>query len=107
MNDREMVIVGTGGTVSNELSAPRGHTTRALAFDANGRWLYVSISSNGNVNIDSPQSCIHRFDVSAWHSAGSESGERQTLNFNNGEVFADGLRNKVGLAFDSHGNLGG
>ena len=40
--------------------APRGHTTRTLAFDALGR-LYVSVGSYGNVDADSHRSRIRRF----------------------------------------------
>jgi len=94
------VIMGMGGTASNELGAPGGHKTRTLAFDADGTWLYVSIGSVGNVDVDSFRSRIRRFDISAW------DGEKP-LRYNDGEVFADGLRNEVGLAFDSHGDLWG
>lgn len=96
----QTVIVGMGGTASNELGAPGGHTTRTLAFDADGKFLYVSIGSNGNVDADSSRSRIRRFDMSAWDGT-------QPLIFNDGEVFADGVRNEVGLAFDSHGDLWG
>ena len=94
------VIMGMGGTVSNELGAPGGHTTRTLAFDSDGKWLYVSIGSNGNVDADSSRSRIRRFDISNWDG-------NQPMIFNDGEIFADGLRNEVGLAFDSFGDLWG
>ena len=85
----------------DEIGAPGGHTTRTLAFDSEKKWLYVSIGSLGNVDSDSFRSRIRRFDISSWN------GSTQPLNFNEGEVFADGLRNEVGLAFDSHGDLWG
>jgi glucose/arabinose dehydrogenase len=78
--------------------APYGHMTRTLAFDADGR-LYVSVGSNKNIDDDSFRSRIRRFDVT---NAGLFP-----LNFTNGEVFADGLRNEVGLAFDRFGVLWG
>ena len=94
-NDRREVIVGMGGTtISSELGAPGGHKTRTLAFDDEG-YLYVSIGSNGNVDADSFRSRIRRFDISAWDDA------TQPYIYNKGEVFADGLRNEVGMAFDS------
>jgi len=99
-NNIQEVIMGMGGTTSNELGAPGGHTTRTLAFDADGKWLYVSIGSNGNVDADSSRSRIRRFDISSWDG-------NQPMIFNNGEIFADGLRNEVGLAFDSFGDLWG
>lgn len=94
------VIVGMDRNVNDELGAPGGHTTRTLAFDAEGNYVYVSIGSRGNIDADSFRSRIRRFDVSAWDGI-------TPLLFNDGEVFADGLRNEVGLAFDSHGDLWG
>jgi glucose/arabinose dehydrogenase len=76
--------------------APQGHTTRTLAFDDAGR-LYISVGSGGNVDRDSFRSRIRRFEPNA--------GLFQ--DFQSGEVFADGLRNEVGLAFDRHGVLWG
>ena len=79
--------------------APEGHTTRTLAFDSQGR-LYVSVGSNQNVDPDSVRSRIRRFpdlsDPSIF-----------PIDFLTAEVFADGLRNEVGLAFDRHGVLWG
>ncbi|KAL9191226.1 hypothetical protein ACHAXT_000932 [Thalassiosira profunda] len=98
--DAQEVIVGMDRTISNELGAPGGHSTRTLAFDADGRWLYVSIGSLGNVDTDSFRSRIRRFDIAAWDTL-------QPLNFIDGAVFADGLRNEVGMAFDSFGDLWG
>jgi glucose/arabinose dehydrogenase len=77
--------------------APQGHTTRTLAFDEMGR-LYVSVGSGGNVDANSYRARIRRFDLSA---------DSLPLDFQEGEVFADGLRNEVGLAFDKHGVLWG
>jgi glucose/arabinose dehydrogenase len=78
--------------------APGGHTTRTLAFDSTGR-LYVSVGSAGNVDNDSYRSRIRRCDLSS--SATIE------IDFDTCEVFADGLRNEVGLAFDEYGVLWG
>ena len=78
-----------------------GHNTRTLAFDADGRWLYVSIGSRYNADPDSSRSRIRRFDMSAWDGI-------TPFNYDDdGELFADGLRNEVGLAFDRHGDLWG
>ena len=60
----------------------------------------MSIGSLGNVDADSFRSRIRRFDIAAWDAS-------QPLQYNDGETFADGLRNEVGLAFDSHGDLWG
>jgi len=126
-NNVQEVIIGMGGTASNELGAEGGHKSkilfccffvhndvqklthltpiassplaRTLAFDAEGKWLYVSIGSNGNVDADSFRSRIRRFDISTYVN--------QPFAYNDGEIFADGLRNEVGLAFDSYGDLWG
>jgi glucose/arabinose dehydrogenase len=94
------VIVGMDRYASGELGAPDGHSTRTLAFDEVGTWLYVSIGSEGNVDADSHRARIRRFNIATWNAA-------RPLEFNAGEVFADGLRNEVGLAFDSFGDLWG
>ena len=78
--------------------APFGHTTRTLAFDSVGR-LYISVGSNENIDPNSFRARIRRFDVSNTTSF--------PLNFEQGEVFADGLRNEVGLAFDEFNILWG
>lgn len=72
--------------------AQRGHWTRTLVFDALGR-LYVSVGSLGNVDRDSYRSRIRRFHANAVLDSTS-------LDFQSAEVFADGLRNEVGLAFN-------
>ena len=79
--------------------APQGHRTRTLAFDDAGR-LYISVGSNGNVDPDSHRSRIRRFEI-------YEGNPTFPIDFQTGEVFADGLRNEVGLAFDSFGVLWG
>ena len=62
----DTVIVGMDKTANDqELGAPGGHTTRTLAFDSEGKWLYVSTGSLGNVDKDSFRSRIRRFDISA------------------------------------------
>jgi len=78
--------------------APEGHRTRTLIFDDKGR-LYISVGSADNVDEDSFRSRIRRFDIS------DESTFPQ--DFLRGEVFADGVRNEVGLAFDRFGLLWG
>lgn len=110
----EEVIVGMDRYASGELGAPDGHTSRTLAFDPAKKWLYVSIGSEGNVDTDSHRARIRRFDIASWEEesySSSNSTEvllpRTPMEFNNAEVFADGLRNEVGLAFDSFGVLWG
>ncbi|CAL8072895.1 unnamed protein product [Orchesella dallaii] len=75
-----------------------GHSTRTLAFHSSGL-LYISVGSNLNVDQDSRRARIRTFNISSIPSGGIE--------FSTGEVFADGLRNEVGIAFDGDGILWG
>ena len=99
-SNAELVITNIDAVAnSTDLGARGGHTTRTLAFDTDGRYLYVSTGSVGNVDSNSFRSRIRRFDMSTFDGT--------PFDFVNGQVFADGLRNEVGLAFDSHGDLWG
>ncbi len=64
-----------------------GHWTRNIAFSPDGKTLYASIGSRGNIAEEpSPRATIQRFSVA---SDGKIEG---------GETFASGLRNPVGIA---------
>ena len=76
--------------------APRGHWTRTLIFDEND-YLYVSVGSVGNVDVDDFRSRIRRFQIPANGTLPSGG-----FDFQQGEIFATGLRNEVGLAFDKN-----
>jgi len=71
------------------------HTTRALVFDSDGV-LYVQSGSNANVDPDSSHSQIRTFKLTGTN-----------LDWSTGVVFADGLRNEVGIRFDNEGKLWG
>jgi len=75
-----------------------GHSTRTLIFDKDGL-LYVAIGSNANVDQNSDRARIRRFNITNFPTGGIE--------FSTGLVFADGLRNEVGLAFDEDDILWG
>jgi len=75
-----------------------GHATRTVVLDAQGR-LYVSVGSRDNVDDDASRARVRRFTLDDIPAGG--------LAFADGEVFADGLRNEVGLAFDAAGTLWG
>jgi glucose/arabinose dehydrogenase len=77
-----------------------GHTSRTLIFDPVPKVLYVSVGSDGNVDPNSDRARIRRFNLSSGFPSGG-------IDFNTGEVFADGLRNEVGLAWDNNGVLWG
>jgi glucose/arabinose dehydrogenase len=83
--------------------APRGHWTRTLAFDDNGR-LYVSVGSMGNVDPDSFRARIRRFGAAGLVAT---PAPQPPADFLAGEVFADGLRNEVGLAFNTTAGAAG
>jgi len=74
------------------------HTTRSLRFDLNGA-LYVQSGSGSNVDRDSTHSRINKFDIQSIPAGG--------INWGSGTVFADGLRNEVGIRFDSSGKMWG
>eukprot|EP00392_Amoebophrya_sp_AT5.2_P008330 g8351.t1 len=129
---REIVVKNINADGSG--GAPLGHTTRTIVFDDLG-YLYVSVGSAGNVDMDSFRSRIRRFprkyagEPALTSSGGSQAAlSRATAaalsTFPNadpmrsaptggwdfaadGEVFADGVRNEVGLAFDAGGTLFG
>jgi glucose/arabinose dehydrogenase len=75
-----------------------GHFTRTPFFDNSGL-LYISIGAGSNVDPNSNRARIRRFDITTVPSGG--------INFNTGFVFADGLRNEVGLALDNTGRMWG
>jgi glucose/arabinose dehydrogenase len=77
-----------------------GHQTRTLEFDDRGR-LLVPVGFVNNIDEDSFRSRIRRFDLT------TASDVVFPIDFITGEVFANGLRNEVGLAFDKHGVLWG
>jgi len=74
-----------------------GHSTRTL--EARDGLLYVTVGSAGNVDKDSQRSAIRRFPI--------ESLGATIVPYGSGELFADGLRNEVGLDFDAQGRLWG
>mmetsp|Transcript_31777 Transcript_31777/g.38616 ORF Transcript_31777/g.38616 Transcript_31777/m.38616 type:complete len:271 (+) Transcript_31777:225-1037(+) len=107
VGDIETVIVNVSKGAGTTLGAPGGHTTRTLALDESGR-LYVSVGSKENVDDDSFRSRIRRFELPDQNSTSAISRAiTLPIEFETGEVFADGLRNEVGLAFDSFGILWG
>jgi glucose/arabinose dehydrogenase len=92
--NRTQVTVGQEAVINGMPSG--GHNTRTIVFDEQGR-LYVSVGSNANVDGNSDRARIRRFSLNGT----------LPIAFNTGEVFADGLRNEVGLAWDLNGVLHG
>lgn len=83
--------------ITNITQTSAGHSTRTLIFDDVGR-LYISVGSQNNIDPDSYRSRIRRFTIDL---------QFLPIPFNNGEIFADGCRNTVGLGFSATGTLYG
>lgn len=76
-------------TAPRALGGSGGHWTRNIAFSSDGKALFVSIGSGGNIGIEpAPRATIKRFDFDA------DRGRAH-----NGRIWASGLRNPVGIAF--------
>lgn len=115
--EEQAEIVVNNINADGQGGAPMGHWTRTLVFsppataddEQTTTWLYVSVGSAGNVDSDSHRSRIRRFDLGDGGSDGASSSSEPTfpLDFQEGEVFADGVRNEVGMAFDRRGVLWG
>jgi len=71
------------------------HITRTLRFNVTGE-LFVQSGSGSNVDADSSHSQIRKFSL-----------KNIPANWQDGELYYDGLRNEVGLRFDSLGRLWG
>jgi glucose/arabinose dehydrogenase len=77
--------------------APKGHETRTIIFGPD-TYMYVGISSLENVDTDSRRSRVYRFD---W----SKDFNGVEIDFETGQIWADGLRNPLALAFSKDGKL--
>jgi len=95
---------GGAETVVANLSTTGGHSTRDIAFSADGKYMYVSVGSGSNVaeGIGKPPAGFVA-DHALGESWGSEAGRALVLRFkpdgSDRHVFATGIRNCVGLAF--------
>ncbi len=88
--------LGTAQTVVTGIPSG-GHSTRTLAFDGDGN-LYVSVGSQGNIDTNTNRAHILRYPASALGNASTWA---------QGEAFATGLRNEVGLTLDEQGRMWG
>jgi glucose/arabinose dehydrogenase len=74
--------------------APNNHWTRNLAASPDGKKLYISVGSNSNIGENGLE---------------KERGRAQVIEFDiaagKGKTYASGLRNPVGLDWDSQGQL--
>lgn len=94
--DAGHVDLGTPTEVVTGIPSGGNHTSRTLLFD--DAYLYVSVGSASNVDPDSSRAQVRRFSVAGLASPRA---------FDQGELFADGLRNEVGLAVDGFGQIWG
>ncbi|CEL99108.1 unnamed protein product [Vitrella brassicaformis CCMP3155] len=103
-DDRRQVVI-TNVNADGSGGAPRGHHTRTLLCDDRDNTLYVSIGSRGNLDRSSYRARIRRFSAEDMmrETVEPEGG----MDFADGYVFADGLRNTVGIAWDLDGKMWG
>ena len=103
---KQLVININAQALDDDLGAVKGHWTRTLLLSSNQqRYLMISVGSAGNVDRDSYRSRIRRFDL--WREKSNNGEDPNPFDFRIGEVFADGLRNEVGLALDNNGIVWG
>lgn len=95
----ELQVVIENINADGQGGAPFGHTTRTLAITDDEEVLYVSVGSDRNIDPDSFRARIRRFSL--------VNEDQFPFDFTTGEVFVDGLRNEVGMTFDSNGTLWG
>jgi glucose/arabinose dehydrogenase len=100
----DRVAPGAMETIVNGIPGG-GHSTRTLVIDAQNR-LYVSIGSAGNVDAPADpntppayRAAIYRYDLDAVPAGGYPMED--------GEAFAYGLRNEVGLFIDGRNRMWG
>lgn len=98
----DRVATGPHEIVMNNMP-PDGHSSRTLIFDAQGR-LYVNVGSEGDVDQE-PQQLALRGQVRRFVVPNVLPADG--LDYTSGEVFAKGVRNEVGLAFDAQGRMWG
>lgn len=80
---RAMKVAGSGEEVVPMKEFGRGHWTRTVLFDRDGKKMYVAIGSGSNV---SPGEDPHRAAINRYNPDGSGH-----------EIFASGTRNPIGL----------
>jgi len=112
----------TGASAVPEVVIPQlspvggGHFTRDIVFSADGKKMYVSVGSQGNVADDMPKK--NAADVKAWeaqHGLGAAWGNEENRaavrvfdvgGDTKGRTFATGIRNCVGMTVQpGNGNL--
>jgi len=90
-------ITSAATVIVRNIPAGGNHPTRTMA--AKDGLLYVHVGSEGNVDDDSERARVVRFSLSNIPNGGHE--------WDDSEVFADGVRNEVGIEFDRDGLLWG
>lgn len=84
----EIFAGATQGSASNPFGG--GHFTRDVAFSRDGKQMFVSVGSHGNIaDTDTDKSEFHRADILVANPDGSDI-----------RVYASGIRNPVGIAVD-------
>ncbi|KAJ3063505.1 Serine/threonine-protein kinase ulk3, partial [Podochytrium sp. JEL0797] len=101
--EERMVLVSQ---INGDSRGKFGHETRSLSFEETTGYLYVSIGSLSNVDRDSNAARIVRFKIVDESGDITTPDEETGFDFvQDGEVWADGLRNSVAQAWDPMGRL--
>jgi glucose/arabinose dehydrogenase len=89
--DSKTMTVGKGQEVISLAGFDKGHWTRSLLFDSDGKKLYVGVGSSSNVSTgdDPRRAAINRYNPDG-------SGQ---------EIFASGTRNPIGLRWEPQSHL--
>jgi len=85
--ETKIVLIDSIGLRSNYPGG--GHTSRTILIDANKQKIYVSIGSAANVAREEGRAIIEQYNLDG-------TGRK---------IYATGIRNAVGLAFDPNGNF--
>ena len=93
--------------VVRDLPEARNHGTRTPLLSHDGRWLYVSVGSAGNVDDDDRRARVIRYDLRRPIPAGGHQWDNYDNSDGAVQAFAKGLRNEVGLTLDLQGEVWG
>ncbi|KAI8822613.1 uncharacterized protein EV422DRAFT_494673 [Fimicolochytrium jonesii] len=85
------IQLGTPGATAT------GHVTRSVVLD--GSFMYVSVGSEANVDTSSQRARVRRFPYRTYTGT--------PFDFQQGQIWADGVRNCIAMNFDAGGKLWG
>ena len=101
------VLTAASATVVVKNIPGGGHSTRTPLVSHDGRWLYVSVGSAGNLDNDDSRSRVIRYDLTRPIPTGGWQWNDYAQSAGAVQAFARGLRNEVGLTLDLQGDVWG